>query len=100
MANKVFIKIRIKAWVINKKIPLLINNFILMPTGININYIIKIIIFNSIPRIKLPFSVFKNKGNYIVRRVILRDEITLALGKIKFIRIKEKSLLIKYTFLF
>ena len=93
------IKVRIGAWVIDQAIPLLIGNTVLNPTGININYASKYITFDAVPNVYLPFSVSRDDGYAVRRRVMLLKDITLAPGETRLVKAKWKPLPEGITFL-
>ena len=68
---------RFGAWVINKTVPLFIENIILDPAGINIDYIMKKITFKILLNIHLPFLILRNNAAISCRVALLKNIILL-----------------------
>ena len=71
----------------------------LNPTGTNINYASKYITFNVVPNVCLLFSITRNDGQAVRRKVVLSENIVLALGETKLVRANWRPLPVGMTFL-
>ena len=83
---------------IDKTVPLLIENTVLDPAGTNIDYAIKKITFKVLPDIHLPFLISKD-NTAISCRVALLKNIILLPGETRLVKTYWKPLPSGYTFI-
>ena len=76
---------RFGVWVINETVLFFIGNIILDLAGININYVIKKIIFKVLPNIHLPFLVLRD-DTAIFYWVALLENIILLPGETRLVK--------------